>query len=109
MTVTIVALLTALAIINAVSLVFTIAHYDDRKSERHTMSTDACFLDGLAVQHDVVKYFDIEEAYHESELTKIRAAKARALKTAEILREGRTSPHSYNPDQPAGRRPKGME
>ena len=102
-----IALLTALVIINAATLVYTIAHWDDHR--RHTSSTIACIEDALSVDYDIQKYLDVEELRHESELKKIRAVKERNRKLANILREGRTSPYSYNPDQPAGRRPKGME
>ena len=90
-----IALLTALVVINAAALVIIIGHMADSKPERHTYSTIACMEDAIAVILD-----------SEFEMS---ALQARLTKARQILGAGRTSPHSYDPDQPAGRRPKGMD
>ena len=102
----VIALLTALVLLNAVMLVLTVAHVTSRK-ERQTISTDAGCMDAMAVQFDVIKWIELRKLRLQNELREVEAVEERAKKVPSILGEVRQGPHSYDPDQPAGKRPKG--
>jgi hypothetical protein len=65
------------------------------KGKRHTYRTSAGLEDATAVVIDV--------AMHQ------RAEAARLQQALEILRELREGPQNYDPDRPAGSRPKGWD
>ena len=104
----VITLLTALVLLNAVMLVLTVIHVVG-KNERHTVSTDAGLLDAMAVQYDVTKWFELRKLRLQSELREVEAAEERSKKVVSILGETRQGPHAYDPDRPAGRRPRGMD
>lgn len=69
---------------------------EEEARNRHTHSTNACFEDSLAVLIDVVMSEQDQREY----------SKARLTQCLKILQEGRQGPHAYDPDRPAGERPK---
>ena len=89
----IVALLTALVVINAVTLIVLLPQMVRRDKQTHTRQTIAGIEDATAVLIDIE--FEIE------------ALKARAETARRILGATRTNPHAYDPDRPAGRRKNG--
>ncbi len=108
-------LLALLVIINSAMLILTIGHVADNK-ERHTVSTDAGCLDAMSVQYDVIKWIELrklrlqnDKRKIENELKEVEAVEERAKKVPTILGEVRQGPHAYDPDKPAGHRPKGMD
>jgi hypothetical protein len=66
----------------------------------HSHRTEAGLEDALAVNLDLVRAAD--ELEIESQVLRLRAAQQ-----AEILRLVRKSPTAYDPERPAGARPKG--
>lgn len=75
---------------------------EDCRSRRLPYNTDAGIEDSLAVNMDLVR------AANELEV-KAQALRLRAGQQAEILKLVRQGPEAYDPEKPAGRRPKGME
>ncbi len=107
MIIAITVLLTTLVVINAVTLVYTIAHWDDHK--RHTYSTIAGIEDGTAVNIDTTKEVLLLKEYLRTGYQRLNAIEARLQDQLQILQITREGPYAYDPDRPAGRRPKGMD
>lgn len=69
---------------------------ENNQPKNHTHSTNAAIEDSLAVAADILISEDQQREY----------ASARINQLVKILQQVKKSPYSYDPDRPAGERPK---
>lgn len=74
------------------------ARLDDLESKpkRHTQATDAGLLDAIAIAIDVLNEYEASRKYTDARIRQLQG----------VLKSVRSGPHAYDPETPAGERPK---
>lgn len=68
----------------------------ESKPKRHTQATDAGLLDAIAISIDILNEYEASQKYSDARMRQLQ----------QVLQRVRSGPYAYDPDAPAGERPK---